>query len=101
MITLQEVLIWTAGSSSGSAVAVAARVAPFALCEDTGGNSKLALALHHRLLFDRSLKTFLYPQNCVKVAVALFGTLSLQREGLHSQVQHSVNCQFTTAVAVT
>ena len=26
-----------AGSSSGPAVAVASRVAPFALCEDTGG----------------------------------------------------------------
>lgn len=29
--------VWPAGSSSGSAVAVASRVAPFALCEDTGG----------------------------------------------------------------
>lgn len=38
MKVVNAVLI-DAGSSSGSGVAVAARIAPFALCEDTGGNN--------------------------------------------------------------
>ena len=47
-------MIWTilshvvllAGSSGGSAVALSTRVAPFALCEDTGG---LTLASHAQI----------------------------------------------------
>lgn len=46
MISFEKVLVWTAGSSSGSAVAVASRVAPFALCEDTGGKLGSDIALN-------------------------------------------------------
>ena len=39
MQTCNSVVWMLSGSSSGSAVAVAARVAPLALCEDTGGKA--------------------------------------------------------------
>ena len=66
------------GSSSGPAVAVAARVAPFALCEDTGGIHPILLYLAASVRLQSVCAATAYRVSCTHKASGSWNNLMLK-----------------------